>query len=49
MVCSLEIVALTKREKAKLDARLFSLGVSRMDRIRNEHIRLSDLETKLER
>ena len=58
MLYGLETVALTKRQEAEMEvAELkmlrFSLGVTRMDKIRNEYIRgqhrWDGLESKLER
>lgn len=39
MMCGLHTVSLTKRPEAELEMLRFSLGMSRMDRIRNESIR----------
>lgn len=50
-MCGLETVALTKRKMAKLEVSSahFSLRVTRMERITEIQLRLSPLETKLER
>ena len=39
MMFGLEMVSLTKRQEAGIKILRFSLGVTRMDRMRNEHIR----------
>ena len=39
MLFAMEMLALTKRQEAELKMVGLSLGVTRMDRIRNEHIR----------
>ena len=56
MLYALETVALRKRQEAELEVKMlsFSLGVTKMDRLRNEYIRgtaqmLDVLERKSER